>query len=98
MSKPIYEEVVENAERIFQALDASDFIRNETLKQLQRADDRELLASCTPVGAAAGAIYIACILQNLRITQSELSEISEVPVSSIRKHYILLAKGLGFYN
>ena len=98
MPKPIYEEVVENAERIFQALDASNLIRNKTLELLQSADDRELLASCIPVGAATGAIYIACILQKLHITQSELSEISEVPVSSIRKHYILLAKGLGFYN
>jgi len=98
MPKPIYEEVVECAEGIFQALDASDLVRNKTLELLQSADDRELLASCTPPGAATGTIYIACILQKLHITQSELSEIAKVPVSSIRKHYILLAKGLGLYN
>ena len=98
MPKPIYEEVVERAERVFQALDASDLIRNKTVELLQDADDRELLASCTPIGATTGAIYIACILQKLHITQSELSEIAKVPTSSIRKHYILLAKGLGLYN
>lgn len=98
MSNTTHEEVVKQVERIFQALDASDLIRNKTLKLLQSAAERKLVASCTPRGAAAGAIYIACILQKLHITQSELSEISKVPVSSIRKHYILLAKGLGLYN
>ena len=98
MSKTLYEEVVEHAEGIFQALDASEFIRKKTLELLQNADDRELLASCTPIGAAAGAIYITCILQKLHITQRELSESAKIPVSSIRKHYVLLAKGLGFYG
>ncbi|MGY5879118.1 MAG: hypothetical protein RTV31_02660 [Candidatus Thorarchaeota archaeon] len=78
-------------------MDASKLIRSRTLELLESAEKKKLLDSCTPTEAAAGTIYIACILTRLRITQRELSEISKVPISAIRKHYILIARGLKFY-
>ena len=92
--KTSHEDIVEQAERIFERLDASDIIRSKTLHLIQRANEKGLLGQCTPVGGAAGAIYIACILKKLHITQNVLSKAAGISSFEIRKHYILLARGL----
>lgn len=93
--KTSYEDIVEQAERIFVILDSSEIIRTKTLNLIQHADKKGLLESCAPVGGAAGAIYIACILKKLHITQNVLSEAASISSSVLRKHYMLLARGLG---
>ena len=88
------EDVVEQAERFFEILDSSGIVKSKTLHLIQRADEKGLLEQCTPVGGAAGAIYIACILNKLHVTQNILSEAAGISSSVIRKHYMLLARGL----
>jgi len=98
MSKTTLEDVLELAEIIFEKMDASDIIRTKSLALLHSANKKNLLESCTPDGGAAGAIYIACILKKLHVTQNFLSEASGIPASAIRKHYMLLARGLDLYS
>jgi transcription initiation factor TFIIIB Brf1 subunit/transcription initiation factor TFIIB len=97
VSKTTLEDVLEQAEMIFEKMDASEIIRTKSLNLLHDADKKNLLESCTPDGGA-GAIYIACILKKLHVTQNFLSESSGSSPSSIRKHYMLLASGFGFYS
>jgi transcription initiation factor TFIIIB Brf1 subunit/transcription initiation factor TFIIB len=98
VSETTFEEVLVQAELIFEKMDASDIIRTRTLALLQSASKKGLLESCTPDGGAAGAIYIACILEKLNVTQNFLSESSGISTSSIRKHYMLFARRLNLYR
>ena len=98
ISKTTLEDVLKQAEMIFEKMEASDIIITKSLDLIHSANERNLMESCTPDGGAAGAIYIACILKKQNVTQKFLSEVSGVSPSAIRIHYMLLARGLDLYR
>jgi transcription initiation factor TFIIB len=56
---------------------------------------KELLTEKNVAGIVAGAIYIAAILTENRLSQNKISDIMGVSVASIRKYYVLLVNMLG---
>ena len=90
------EKVSGHALRILKKLDCAKDVREETMSLLDRADKQGLLAKGTPKALAAGAVYIACILQEDRMTLETIGHVVGLSGSSVSKNYMILARGLGF--
>ena len=58
-----------------------------TLKILEDAADKELTSGRSPIGMAAASIYIASVLSNERVTQSEVAVVAGVTEVTIRNRY-----------
>jgi len=54
--------------RILKKLGCDKTVREETMSIIERADAKGLLTTGTPKGLAASEVYIACILQEGRMT------------------------------
>jgi len=61
---------------------------------IELADKHGLLTSCSPIGGAAGVVYIAGILTENPVTLALIAEAAGISSETIRKHKTLLAKGL----
>jgi transcription initiation factor TFIIIB Brf1 subunit/transcription initiation factor TFIIB len=90
------EKVSGHAYKILKKLDCDKAVREETMTLIERADDQGLLAKGTPKGLAAGVVYIACILREDRMTLDTIGHVVGLSGSTVRKNYMILAKGLGF--
>jgi transcription initiation factor TFIIB len=62
---------------------------------LRKAEEKKIIAGKDPMGLAAAAIYIACVLENERRTQREVAEITGVTEVTVRNRYKGLTKDLG---
>ena len=70
---------------------------NTTLRAIDLANksiEAYLTSGKKSEGIAAASIYIACILEDDRKTQKEISRIAKVPESTIRNQYLEIARGL----
>ena len=70
---------------------------NTTLRAIDlahRSIEAYLTSGKKSEGVAAASIYIACILEDDRRTQNEISRIAKVPESTIRNQYLEIARGL----
>ena len=94
--RTLKEKVTDHAFRILKKLDCSKSIREEVLSILERADKHGLLTKGTPKGFAAGAVYIACIFGEDRMTLYTIGGDIGLSVSTVSKSYMFLARGLGF--
>jgi transcription initiation factor TFIIB len=65
---------------------------------MKRAADAGIPSGQNPIGQASAAVYVASILAKHRVTQSSLAEFAGVSEATIRKRYVELAKGLGYYS
>jgi transcription initiation factor TFIIB len=65
---------------------------------MKRASEADIRSGQNPIGQASAAVYIAAILTKNRVTQSALAEFAGISEATIRKRYVELAKGLGFYG
>ncbi|MFW9913584.1 MAG: hypothetical protein ACFFEU_13990 [Candidatus Thorarchaeota archaeon] len=65
---------------------------------LKRASEAGIHPGQNPMGQASAAVYVAAILTKNRVTQSTLADFAGVSEATIRKRYVELAKGLGFYG
>jgi transcription initiation factor TFIIIB Brf1 subunit/transcription initiation factor TFIIB len=63
---------------------------------IDRADKKGLLKSGTPKALAAGVVYIACILQEDRMTLDTIGHVVNLSGSTVSKNYMTIARGLGF--
>ncbi|MFW9795317.1 MAG: hypothetical protein ACFFEE_13500 [Candidatus Thorarchaeota archaeon] len=90
------ETVSGHAFRILKKLGCDETVREETMSIIDRADEKGLLTSGTPRGLAAGAVYIACILQEDRMTLDTIGSVVGLSGSTVSKNYMTLARGLGF--
>ncbi len=90
------ETVSGHAFRILKKLDCDKTVREETMSIIDRADKHGLLTSGTPRGLAAGAVYIACILQEDRMTLDTIGNIVGLSGTTVSKNYMTLVRGLGF--
>ena len=54
-----------------------------------------LFRSKDPMGLAAAALYVACVLENEKKTQKEIAEIANVTEVTVRNRYKGLKDSLG---
>jgi transcription initiation factor TFIIB len=65
---------------------------------MKRALEAGIHPGQNPMGQASAAVYVAAILTKNRVTQSTLADFAGVSEATIRKRYVELVKGLGFYG
>lgn len=65
---------------------------------VRRAVEIGIPSGKSPAGHVSAAVYIASILTKHRVTQNSLAKLSGVSEATIRKRYMELAKGLGYYS
>ena len=65
---------------------------------LKHAAEAGIPSSKNPIGQVSAAVYVASILTKNRVTQSSLAQFAGVSEATIRKRYVELAKGLGYYT
>ncbi|UWG47937.1 Transcription initiation factor TFIIB, Brf1 subunit/Transcription initiation factor TFIIB [Halanaeroarchaeum sp. HSR-CO] len=73
--------------RFASALGVSDAVEREAKRLLATARETGQTSGKSPVGLAAAAVYAGAILANERVTQSEVSEVSNVSEVTIRNRY-----------
>ena len=88
--------VTESANRILSKLRCDDPIRKEVESIIETADERNILSSGNPKHLAAGIVYIACIFAEDRMTLATIGSAIGASGSTVGKHYMLIARGLGF--
>jgi transcription initiation factor TFIIB len=72
---------------------------NETTQQvaidiLRRAEEKKAIAGKDPMGIAAAAIYISCMIEGEKKTQKEIAESAKVTEVTVRNRYKGLRKVL----
>ncbi|MFW6265561.1 MAG: transcription initiation factor IIB [Halanaeroarchaeum sp.] len=73
--------------RFASALDVSEAVEREAKRLLSTARETGQTSGKSPVGLAAAAVYAGAILADERVTQSEVSEVSNVSEVTIRNRY-----------
>ena len=79
-------------------LELNATVERKAKEIMKRASEADIRPGQNPIGQASAAVYVATILTKNRVTQSTLAEFAGVSVTTIRKRYVELAKGLGFYG
>ena len=64
------------------------------IKILGEAKQREVVSGKDPMGLAAAALYIACVIDNVRKTQEEIAEVANVTEVTVRNRQKGLRKAL----
>ena len=67
-------------------------IQQSAIELLHRAEEKKVVAGKDPMGLAAAAIYIACVLNVERRTQKEIAEAAGVTEVTVRNRYKGLRK------
>ncbi|MFB6078211.1 MAG: transcription initiation factor IIB family protein [Halarchaeum sp.] len=73
--------------RFVSELDLSDEVERRARELLNTAADQGVTSGKSPVGLAAAAIYAASLLANQKVTQSEVSDVTDVSEVTIRNRY-----------
>ena len=94
--KNLKEMVFDHALRILKELDCDTNVREEAASLIERANKKGLLAKGNPKALAAGAVYIACILKEDRLTLGTIGGVVGLSGSTVSKNYMTLARGLGY--
>jgi len=78
---------VQYVPRFASELDLSDAVERRARELLQNAQETGVTSGKSPVGLAAAAIYAAALLTNEKVTQSEVSAVTDVSEVTIRNRY-----------
>ncbi len=73
--------------RFASELDLPDEVERSARELLDNAKEDGVTSGKSPVGLAAAAIYAASLLTNHKVTQSEVSEVTDVSEVTIRNRY-----------
>jgi transcription initiation factor TFIIB len=73
----------------------SERIQRRAVELLRKASEMRISTGKEPMGMAAAALYIACVLENEKRTQKELAEVAGVTEITVRKHCRELNTALG---
>ncbi|MFW9968228.1 MAG: hypothetical protein ACFFEA_13820, partial [Candidatus Thorarchaeota archaeon] len=84
--------------RCMKELELNAVIGRQAKEIVKRAVEAGIPLCQNPIGQVSAAIYIAAILTRNRVTQSSLAKFAGVSEATIRKRYVELAKGLGYYS
>ncbi|MGD9395339.1 MAG: hypothetical protein PVJ05_02830 [Candidatus Thorarchaeota archaeon] len=89
-----YEETKQSAMQVLTELGLPEQTQTRCFSILDDKRTKEILTERNTDGVIAGAIYIAAILTENRITQQSLANVMDVSQATIRKYYAMLAKML----
>ncbi len=78
--------------KITSKLDLPEKIRRKTLSILQKANKEGVSVGKRPIGLAAAAVYLACLIFNFKISQNQVSQAAGISSVTVRKWYKLLRK------
>jgi len=73
--------------RFASELDLNDEVERQARKLLSDAQEKGVTSGKSPVGLAAAAIYAASLLVNQKVTQSQVSDVTDVSEVTIRNRY-----------
>ncbi|MDZ7850957.1 MAG: transcription initiation factor IIB [Halodesulfurarchaeum sp.] len=73
--------------RFASELDLAEEVERRARQLLSTAQEKGVTSGKSPVGLAAAAIYAASLLTNRRVTQSEVSDVTNVSEVTIRNRY-----------
>ena len=73
--------------RFASGLDVSEEVEQRARELIRTAKEHAAHSGKSPVGLAAAALYAASILANEKITQDEVSEVTDVSTVTIRNRY-----------
>lgn len=88
------EEIKQSANQVLTELDLPEKTHTRCMAILDDRRTRDILTMKNADGIVAGAIYIAAILTENRLTQQSLADVMDVSQATIRKHYAMLVKVL----
>ena len=88
------EETKQSAKQVLTELDLPEQTQTRCLAILNDRKTKEILTEQNADGVIAGAIYIAAILAENRLTQQSLADVMDISQATIRKYYAMLAKVL----
>jgi len=83
--------------RCLKELELDAVVGRKAKEIMKSATEAGLSSGQNPLGQATAAVYVAAILVKNRVTQRVLAEFAGVSEATIRKRYVELAKGLGYY-
>lgn len=89
-----YDETKQSAKQVLTELDLPEQTHTRCLAILDDTRTKDILTERNANGIIAGAIYIAAILSENRLTQRSLADVMDISEATIRKHYALLVKVL----
>ncbi|MFC4553186.1 MULTISPECIES: transcription initiation factor IIB [Halorussus] len=73
--------------RFVSELGVSEEVERRARELLDNATEQGIHSGKSPVGLAAAAVYAAALLSNEKVTQSEVSEVSDISEVTIRNRY-----------
>ena len=73
--------------RFVSDLSVSDEVERRARDLLDTATEKGIHSGKSPVGLAAAAVYAAALLSNEKVTQSEVSDVSDISEVTIRNRY-----------
>jgi len=87
-----YEETKQSAKQVLTELDLPDQTHTRCLALLDDHRAKDILTEKNADGVIAGAIYIAAILTENRLTQQSIADVMDISEPTIRKYYAMLTK------
>ena len=69
--------------------------QQEAIRVLKDARKKGLVSGKDPMGLAAAALYVACVVSGEKKTQKEIAEIANVTEVTVRNRYKGLKESLG---
>lgn len=94
MKMPI-SEPVNYVSKIASKVGITEKTQRRAMSLLQKADKLKIDAGKDPMGLAAAALYIACVLEEERKTQKEIADAAGVTEVTVRNRYKGLKESLG---
>lgn len=92
MTEFSYEQTKQFAKQVLTELDLPEKTHARFLAILDDRRTRDILTERNTNGIIAGAIYIAAILTENRLTQQSIADAMDISEATIRKYYAMLAK------
>jgi transcription initiation factor TFIIB len=92
MTEFTIEETKQSTKYVFAKLSLPEQAQARCLAILDDSRIRNILTERNVNGIIAGAIYIAAILTENRLTQQSLAEVMGISEATIRKYYAMLVK------
>jgi transcription initiation factor TFIIB len=86
---------IKSVARIASKAGLSEKIQRRAIEILRKAAEMRISAGKDPMGLAAAALYIACVLENGNKTQKDIAEAAGVTEVTIRNRYKGLKAALG---
>ncbi|MHA2351826.1 MAG: hypothetical protein ACXAC0_04390 [Candidatus Thorarchaeota archaeon] len=84
----------QSAKQVLTELDFPDIAHTRCMTILDDKRTKDILTEQNAEGIIAGAIYIAGILTENRLTQQSLADVMDISEATIRKYYVRLVKVL----